>query len=435
MDDGGRLAARFFPNADKGAYYSHRDFAVHFPSDSMDPGRIGDAGYRQEWLLARLPTLVHEYQHSMDHLGTVVGRTLLDRLAAAIAGVEKKLAGDVAGLPDLVALHDAELRFSRTRYFTEVNPTYRPPRGGRPQWGWKSSIGVAFDQFGRTNEADPLFFVRFRDVDQDLFVSRQPITAASLFETRSVYVELDHDSRLVAERLLQDPRAAIAFNERQMEMFYDHTLTRYSAPAHVVSSRCGDGDSLAAYRAAALVAGVALNISPTLQFTPRLPPSIRDLPAQERCQRLLHLRDPGFLFIVIVLSAPKLIQDVFEWLKGALEEAGFPALETILDAAQEYLSVPPAATSSKFAPIHASVAAAGAESFRRLRPSIGLLDFDVMQKVGTEEGPSVLPNVLLAQNLLGPLGSPVLTRDLQVEVANMAGILDRHMSEFLAACR
>lgn len=122
--DHARLAARYFPNVSTRAYYSPRSLAVFLPEDEVDDATRADRDAYRAWLTARLPLLTHEYQHALDHVGTVAGRALLDALAGAYFALERKAARDETELWRLVALHDAERRFDRKAYFTEYDPDY-----------------------------------------------------------------------------------------------------------------------------------------------------------------------------------------------------------------------------------------------------------------------------------------------------------------------
>ena len=433
------LDARYFPNVSPRAFYSPHDLAVHMRMDVFDRTRGGDEAYRLKWMEQRLPLLVHEYQHSIDHLGTVVGRELLDALMRALDGLAGKLEGDVSGLPAMIDDHDRLRRFYRKAYFTETRRGYRSARDGRPRWSWASSVGAGFDTSGRIDEGDPILFVRFTDEDQRVLVSRQPLTEAALFETRAVHAELDHEARQVAALGEGSPEWA-AFNRRQQDLFYDHTLTVYSAPAHMVASRAGASDPTDAYRLAARVAGLALNFTKGLEVDPdlarRFAPDAGAVPdGAARAATLLERRDPGFLFSAIAFAAPRFEGDDDAWLAEGLRRAGLPTADAIMDAADRRLGLPTLGVMPRYLEVYLRCVFAGAGNFKRLRPSGGILDFERMSALGTIKGPMAIPNVFLADEMIVASAIPVVDAEGQRLMAVASARLHEQLEEFIAACR
>jgi hypothetical protein len=408
-------------------------------TDVFDRARGTDEAYQLEWIEQRLPILVHEYQHSIDHLSTVVGRELLDALMLALNGLAGKLEGDVSGLPSMIEYHDRQRRFYRKAYFTEIRRGYRPAGSGRPRWSWTTSIGAGFDTSGRLDEGDPILFVRFTDEDQSVLVSRQPLTEAALFETRAVHAELDHEARQVAA-LGEGSPDWVKFNRRQQELFYDHTLTVYSAPAHMVASRAGASDPLDAYRLAARVAGLALNFTEGLGVDPDLPgrfaPDTGATPdGAARARILLERRDPGFLFSVIALAAPEFDGDDDAWVAEGLRRAGLPTAAAIMNAADQRLSLPTLGETPRYLEVYLRCVFAGAENFKRLRASGGVLDFESMSALGTAEGPMAIPNVFLADDMMVASAIPVVDAEGQRLMAIASARLHEQLEEFISACR
>jgi hypothetical protein len=432
------LDARYFPNVSPRAYYSPHDLAVHMKTDVFNRASAGDDAYRLAWTEERLPILVHEYQHSVDHMSTVVGRELLDALMRALDGLAGKLEGNVAGLPSMLDYHDRQRRFYRREYFTEVRKGYQPG-GDRPRWSWETSIGAGFDMAGRSDERDPIIFVRFKDEDQAVMVSRQPLTGAALFETRAVFAELDHDARQVAVKGAESPEWQ-RFNRRQQEMFYDHELTLYSAPAHMVASRSGASDPIDAYRLAARAAGVALNFTRGLELDPGLPARFArggaGAPdAVARITRLMERLDPGFLFAAIVVAAPRFDGDDDAWLAAGLSGAGLPTEKAVMDGAERRLALPTLPDMPRLVDVYLQCVAAGAGNFSRLRPSGGVLDFQRMSAIGTSAGPLAIPSVFLADGVVQRSVIPVIDDRAQELMVNASAKLHEQLEELLAACR
>jgi hypothetical protein len=430
-----RLAARYFPNTSTRAYYSPRSLAVFLPEDDLDQALRRDHGAYAAWLAARLPLLTHEYQHSLDHVGTVAGRSLLDALAGAYFALERKAARDESELWRFVALHDAERRFDRKAYFTEYDPDYAWLDERRPTWQWGISTGLGFDAQGRPDVTDPLFFVRFTDVEQNSLVARQPITAAALFETRAVYAELEQDAHRIALAARDEPAVLEAWQREQQQRFYNPALTLYSAPAHFASSQCGAGDALDGYRMAAYAGGMILNLAPGLDIAPRLPDDFQDEASRPRFERLIELRDPGFLFVLLVASAPRYEGDVDAWLDAALAAAGFPPRERILDTALAHLAIPTMRTGSSFDATYLQAMVVGHRHLGRLRKSVGLLNFEVMTALGTNAGPIALPNSFPDQGIIPSPVEPLVAPREQLTLLEAEAVLTSQMDEFLRACR
>ncbi|MBN2971026.1 hypothetical protein JW805_03215 [Roseomonas aeriglobus] len=422
-----------FPNTSARAAYSPREIIVHI-EEEFDPARADEA-YRRDWFEAHLPVLVHEFQHGLDHVGTVAGRELLTCLSDAHFGLESKLAGDSSQLWRLAALRDAERRFDRGAYFHEYDPDYRWLTPRLPRWRWESSVGLAFDHAGRSDAAEPIYFLRFTDVDQNRFVSRQPITAAALFETRAMFVELEHAALIAFREAQGDEERLSAFGRDQARTFYDPSLTLYSAPAHLAASRCGDGDPLTAYRIAAHAAGVVLNLAPDLDLDVRIPDVLRDERGMERLQQLVARRDPGFLFVVLISAAPRYDGDTDCWLRDALAAANFPPLDAIYEAALGHLAYPSVRHGTQFDMIYFEGCAAGHTNAARTRPTRGLLDVPTMSRLNTVEGPFALPNYFAGDRALAPPCASILEADRQREAVEGAAVLSSQMAEFLAACR
>lgn len=433
--DRSSLAGRFFPNVSVKAYYSPHSLAVFLPRDEVDRDRFDDRDYYGAWVQERLPLLVHEFQHGLDHLGTIMGRDLLDRLSRAYFALERKAQLDISEIGRLVELHDAERLFDRKGYFTEYDPDYGWLTEERPRWRWRTSTGIGFDHHGTPDPDDPLFFIRFEDVDQNAMVARQPITAAALFETRAVYAELEQSVNIMLLASRDDDGVFDRFMAEQRRLLYEPRLLLYSAPAHYASSHCTNGDVLEAYKIAAYAAGIVLNLAPSLAFTPHIHQTFAAPEVAPRLEKLRALRDPGFLYVNLIAHGGRYEGDILAWLDGALELAGYPSRDVLLKAAYDYLAVPTVHTGGSFDTMYFKAASAGAANFARLRDRLGLLDFETMGALGTNRAPIALPTVFTAN---GPLPmqieSFVEPRD-QLELLEMEMILAGQTDEFLRACR
>lgn len=429
------FAARYFPNVSVRAYYSPHSLAVFMPKDEIEKGWQDNADYYRGWLIERLPVLTHEFQHALDHVGSVAGRNLLDKLNSAYFAIERKGDQDISEMGRLIELHDAERAFDRKAYFTEFDADYRWLSDERPRWRWTTSAGFGFDHFGRPNPEDPLFFVRFNDDDQRAYIARQPLTAAALFETRAVYAELEQETNIAILTARDQSTALDEFHRKQQRLLYEPSLVLYSAPAHFASSHCTNGDVLAAYKIAAYAAGIVLNLVPGLQFVPNIHPIFEHPNAMPRLELLRDRKDPGFLYALLIVHAPPYQGDIHAWLDMALAAAGFPTRETIMKAAYDYLAIPTRRTGGWFDLVYFRAISAGAVNFARLRERCGLLDFEAMGAFGTKDAPIALPHTFLKNDVVpSPVEALVELPD-QLDLLEAEVALAEQTDEFLRACR
>jgi hypothetical protein len=422
-----------FPNTSIRAAYSPRELMVYVDAP-LNPEDT-DKRFEKEWFAAHHPVLIHEFQHAVDHVSTVVGRALLSNLAGAHLGLERKRQGDASHLWRMAALRDAERRFDRGSYHHEYDQEYRWSGSQLPRWEWDASVGLAFDHAGRSNPSEPIYFLRFSDIDQRRQVSRQPITAAALFETRAMFVELEHRAAVLLREARDDRERQIAWAHEQASVFYAPSLTLYSAPGHLAASSVETVDWLTSLKLAAHVAGVVLNLAPELQLDIRIPAALRDPESLERLEQLVRLRDPGFLYVVLMAAAPPYEGDDDAWLTAALEAANFPTLTEIYDAALRHLASPGAPRDTDFDKIYFEACAAGHTNAARLRNTRGLLNLRIMSRYGTTEGPFALPNFDAGGFFNSPRYGTILHDQRQLEAYAYAQQLDREMAEFLAGCR
>lgn len=428
------MSARYFPNVSPRAYYSPYDLKVHMPEEPVDPALAADPAYKAQWIKDRHPVLVHEYQHSIDHLGTVAGRQLLDGLFGALHALDRQDRNDVSQLWRMIKFHDVQRRFFRRGYYTTADRLYRPSGNEPPRWIWEPSVGATFDVNGRVNEDDPVLFIRFTDADTGQLVSRQPLSAAALFEARAVYVELESEAFSLHGR---GPGSLEwqAFVNRQIDLLYDQTLTDYSAPAHIVASVARVTNSLEAYQLAAYVAGVVLNLPPDLVFRFRLPARLNVRDAARRLRRLADRRDPGLLFASIVAAAPEYRGDALQWLEGGMREAGLPSIETVFNAAYRHLIKPTAGEVGIFRSVYFQLLANGSGNNGRLADGLGLLDVKRFQHLGTVQGPMSIPTTVVRQNWNLPSAIPPLDSEGEAAMSQAASDIQSFMSGFLEACR
>jgi len=429
------LSSRYFPNMSVRAYYSPRSLAVFLPEDSIDMGRIEEPAYYRAWLTQRLPVLVHEFQHALDHIGSVAGRQLLDRLSGAYFALERKAQMDISQITRLIDLHDAERLFDRRAYFTEYDPDYRWLTDDPPRWRWGISTGLGFAHDGHSDPKDPLFFVRFTDEDQNALVGRQPITAAALFETRAVYAELEQEVNIARITSRGDQAALDTFMRNQRRLMYEPRLLLYSAPAHFAATHCTDGDGLDAYKIAAYAAGIVLNLAPSLQFEPKIHEAHAEPAQMPRLERLRDRRDPGFLFATLIAFAPRYEGDALTWLDAALDAAGFPPREQIMAEALSYLELPTVRTGGWFDTLYLKATSSGSTNFARLSHKLALLDFKAMGSLGTNKAPIALPYIFLKDGLVPSPVEPLVEPNDQLELLDAEIILDQQLDEFVRACR
>jgi hypothetical protein len=426
-------SAQHFPNVGSSGVYVPHALVVRLSPQLPLPGELGSDGGRRRFWRRQLPVIVHEYQHAVDHVGTVVGRRLLDRLRDAYAAIDAHGRGDAGLMYKLVELHDEQRRFFRRGYFT-----VRSPDGGigsPRKWKLGGTIGAAFDFHGRTDESEPILFATFADEAAGGRVARQPLSAAALFEARAVYVELEQSLLLARAEKGGQIEALDKLDEHYTKLVYHPDWTMYSAPAHMVSTQCGVSDLVTAYRLTARLAGVALNVAPDLPLGPSI---LNGWPedSKGRARALLDRRDPGMLFACLVGSAPAFAADPDDWLRQTLEKAGFPSLEAIHAAAGRFLTIPSESHgSSWFDPIYWGVSGQGVVNFARLWPHLGLLRPAALEKLGTAEGPIALPCTLVGDEIFDPRVEAFSSGEQVARLLAGEAQLGHVSADFLAACR
>lgn len=216
-------------------------------------------------------TAFHEYRHWLDLTSSTYGLNWLNSLISIceLADLEincnafKKTCREVSQLA-------AEIRLPSYYSVLESLHDERP-------WQYGITVGQAFNTEGVSSQRHPIWFLRFEDA-RKRSIARQPISMASLLETRAVEAELSASARILfqiktlPEKDKENFKSAL---ERDIiNRVYTPQLTLYSAAAHWYANNRSNPDIAEAYLSASRLAEFCLNapsewigtLAPTRQF-------------------------------------------------------------------------------------------------------------------------------------------------------------------------
>jgi hypothetical protein len=145
-------------------------------------------------------------------------------------------------------------------YYTTVHPG--ASSGGVGTWSQRMTIGKRFTHTGHPSPDLRIMFVRFSTID-GLEVARCPLSVAALLEAGAVYEETNAAKRLAFEmknsgRPLSAPESAEI--RKNLDLFYEPKLMKYSAAAHLVARETGRLNSIDALSIAATISALSLNL-------------------------------------------------------------------------------------------------------------------------------------------------------------------------------
>lgn len=279
-----------------------------------------------------LATISHELTHWADLVGTVWGRGHLKRIYHAYRLATKRdTQGSEINFPILIELYDEERRLSLPDYYSIVTPDQTPHSTGH-RWVISFSAGLEINPYGVLDHKKPILFVIFSDHDSGELLIRQPFTVAALLETIAVNSEMVSKFGYISTRIPQDERtvsqamASRAFLDR----LYTPELTLYSAPTHMLAHYARIGDAAVAYRHAARISHLCLNLTDAHFDALRLPSTMRAW--AELFQAFRLQRDRGLAFAIICHNIQKWNDDLNEekWLDSALVSSGLPNSASIM---------------------------------------------------------------------------------------------------------
>lgn len=288
-----------------------------------------------------LATISHELTHWADLVGTIWGRTFMKRVYRAfrLLPTPEKPPSEV-DFPSFVNLHDEARRMTFPKYYQTVVEAKQPHSAAHP-WQIGFSAGQEIDPLGRLDPTRPILFVRFLDHKTGALLIRQPLTVGALLETTAVASEYSVVRTYLEAKVPENQRTAMGddVTKDALSRLYAPSLTLYSAPVHLFAHYAGIKDAALAYRQAATIAHICLNLCDDHFEGIKLPESMalwaNLYPAFK--QR----GDRAFAFAVIC-SNLEVWQDGMDetnWIDRALIRAGLPDRRSIIEQATEAIAM------------------------------------------------------------------------------------------------
>lgn len=300
-----------------------------------------------------LPVLLHEFRHWLDHSTSLWGQRRISLMLGALAA---RASNNVDEFPRIVAYDRAARRDLRADYYTTTNQAEGEPAD---DWRWLAtpSLGFEFDSTGEQDKTAPIPFMRFEWPDET-FACRVPMTTTALLEATAVHTEIETERWCIDH--LPEERRATALDEMESKWFrklYTPELGVYSAAVHWAANRLRLSTASEAYRKAAAVASVVLNL-PESRFrdltVPRKFSPWKD--GNEHAKGRLEL---GYAYLLILSYADETLDALqgADWLDVLLNAAGLPNREDLTnEALAEAQSLSPwgraAEVSDRWAAIH-----------------------------------------------------------------------------------
>ncbi|WP_046601798.1 hypothetical protein [Neorhizobium galegae] len=292
-------------------------------------GRSEPAGFANSRF--EISTIFHELTHWSDMTGTLWGRRHMDDIHSVLGILDKLRArGSEGEFWKMVYLHDETRRLMYPDYYRvqEGEGKLGAPRENKVDF----SAGIEFDSLGRQDHQRPLLFVRFYG-SGTLFI-RQPMTVGALLETTATWSEIATGFEVAATLMNGADVVEKRLIEKDLEILLsDPDLTIYTAPVRMVAWFAKLDDFIQAYRVAASLAFVCLNLDKA-DFERLKPPEVMNAWGKWTYAAKQNM-DPAFAFACICISAGPWTADstVESWVGGGLQASNLPADAEIRDKA------------------------------------------------------------------------------------------------------
>lgn len=245
--------------------------------------------------------LAHEVRHWTDLVGTVWGQQYLDSLFLALDAAVN-FDDDVSNYRHFIDLFDQDRSILFPTYYKIVNPMAIPTSDKRP-WAISFTCGARIDPWGKLDEAQPIFFVRFDEKLAGPLTARQPMTIGALLELRATAAEISTFEDWVSRLPLDEQIASTKlFRRDRISSLYHPQLTTYSVASHLLSHCKLDHDVMTTYRIGATIAGLCLNMT-RKQFAGLRPPAEFRKFDQIRLGGFRRNNDRGYAFACIAFKA------------------------------------------------------------------------------------------------------------------------------------
>lgn len=379
-----------------------------------------------------LTTAIHELTHWLDHTTTLWGQDLLVETHNAISAFMRHEEDNFWR----VAALDNRVRREALSDFYTVFDQAGAPAGDARDWMWQITCGLEYGADGRTRADRPIIFVVFNHVKGGR-IARVPLTISSLIEANAVWAEYVVNSEIVAT-LPDDVRAVEDRLVRRslMERLYTPELALYSAATHLVAGLQKNDRADLAYRAAAALSGLVLNLPNRLFAGLPVIPEMR-VHWGDRVDALLAAHDRGFAYLLIAHVAPPITEpfSAEEWLEQCCRASGLPTMAEIRTETEEaFTHFPGMLLDGPLAERGRAQLELGRRNFqyRGIGPERPLsLD------VSKQDFPMTLPPVVLADDTVTSIAANTVDNPL-LAIGPSVQLVQRYQSwagEFLRACR
>jgi hypothetical protein len=275
----------------------------------------------------------HESRHFQDLVGTLWGQDYLDILFAAYDSI-LTWPDSESKFPALLSLFDTDRSILFPSYYKYVI-SGAPHGSAADPWSMAFSSGVRIRADGRSDEGQPILFVRFDKRDDH--VARQPVTVGSLLEMRALGCEVGAWSLWNGTRPADEQKVNEVLKGRELlKHFYDPRMTTYSVASHIAAQFLHNPDVIAMTDAGFKLSELAFNLTGN-EFGRLVHPG--DLFAalgRNRLRGFKAQRDRGYAYTVLMWYLRGLPCDLVteEAVEIVLKRAGLRSIDDIIIAAR-----------------------------------------------------------------------------------------------------
>ncbi|MGO8374641.1 hypothetical protein ACC745_02765 [Rhizobium ruizarguesonis] len=311
---------------------------------------------------SQVSTIFHELTHWSDMTGTLWGRRHLEDVHSVLGILDRqRVSGSEAEFWRMVHLHDETRRLMFFDYYRvqEGDGNLGTPTEGRVDF----SAGIEFDASGHQDHTRPILFVRFFGTGT-LFI-RQPMTVGALIETTATWSELATGFEVAASMSDGADIVEKLHIEKELDtLLSDPNLTMYTAPVRMVAWFGKLDDFIQAYRVAASLAFVCLNLDKA-DFNRLKPPEVMNAWGKWTDAAKQNM-DPAFAFACICIGAGAWAEDstVANWVDAGLKASNLSGAAQITEKAIATLEEQPKLPETTWTPPTHYLLSAGLESAR-----------------------------------------------------------------------
>jgi len=243
-------------------------------------------------------TAYHEYRHWLDMTSSIYGLSWLKQLLL-INELKAQRSDDFVLNCKQAAMKATAIRLPH--YYSRHDSL----DNGRP-WQALPTVGRAFNLDDKPSEQFPIWFVTFFNSKGDSLV-RQPLSMASLLESRAVFAEIEAFSIYAGSRVIPPMHlqtAEVLFNRNLFGRVYSPQLSVYSVAAHWLANNQVQNDVVTAYLIASHLAGFCLDAPSRWLKTLRPSAAFRTLVPEgvELMERSLANEDRSALFFMLAID-------------------------------------------------------------------------------------------------------------------------------------